>query len=116
MLDARIAESGGKVDQAVALLREAAALEDELAYDEPSAWNLPVRETLGRLLLAGGKAAEAEGVFREDFKRNPRSGRSLLGLREALRAQGKAYDAEQVDRQFREAWRNAEKPLSIGDL
>lgn len=47
-----------------------------------------MRETLGAALLANGKAAEAEQVFRDDLKYNPRNGRSLFGLWKALEAQG----------------------------
>ncbi len=73
MLAARIASSRGDRGRAAELLKEAVATEDSLAYDEPPAWFLPAREALGALLLADGRAAEAESVFREDLKHNPRA-------------------------------------------
>jgi hypothetical protein len=52
-----------------------------------------------------GDNAGAEKVFREDLERNPRNPRSLLGLREALKRQKRDYDAQFVDKQFRQAWK-----------
>lgn len=116
ILAARLAVARKETDAAVALLHKAIAAEDSLAYMEPADWYLPVRETLGGVLLLAGKAAEAEKVFREDLERNRRNGRSLLGLRESLKRQGKTYAADMVDQQFRAAWRNAEVALRIEDL
>src|SRR5262249_26684852 len=68
LLDGRIAAAEGNMTAAIEQYRAAVAAEDKLAYDEPPTWYYPVRETLGAALLAGGKAAEAEQVFREDLK------------------------------------------------
>ena len=38
------------------------------------------RHTLGARLLSSGKAADAEAVYREDLRRNPDNGWSLVGL------------------------------------
>ena len=53
-------------------------------YMEPPEWHFSLREALGGALLRRGEAAEAETVFRKDLEINPRSGRSLFGLLEAL--------------------------------
>jgi hypothetical protein len=82
--------------------------EDDLNYGEPPDWMLPVRETLGAVLVLGGDAAEAENVFRAALVRHPRSGRSLLGLRESLKAQKKDHAARLIDQEFRAAWQNAD--------
>jgi len=50
----------GKRDEAFKVLREGAAAEDALVYDEPPGWMLPVRHALGALLMADGRSAEAE--------------------------------------------------------
>jgi hypothetical protein len=116
MLAARIAAARGKRGRATELLKEAVATEDGLAYDEPPAWFLPAREALGAVLLADGHPAEAETVFREDLKHNPRSGRSLLGLAESLSAENKSWAAAEARRQFAEAWKGADLRLTIDDL
>src|SRR5262249_3555334 len=79
VLAARIAVARKDLKSAIALLKKAVKAEDALHYGEPPDWLLPVRETLGSVLLQNGAAAEAEKVFRADLERNPRSGRSLFG-------------------------------------
>eukprot|EP01104_Vermistella_antarctica_P016959 TRINITY_DN5916_c0_g1_i1.p1 TRINITY_DN5916_c0_g1~~TRINITY_DN5916_c0_g1_i1.p1 ORF type:complete len:618 (-),score=125.32 TRINITY_DN5916_c0_g1_i1:42-1895(-) len=49
------------------VLREAVTLEDDLAYDEPWGWMVPVRHALGGLLLEQGRAEEAAAAFRSDL-------------------------------------------------
>ena len=115
--DARIAAAKGQLDFAVLHLQEAVKVQDQLNYDEPADWYYPVRESLGAALFANGKAEEAEAVFREDLERNPRNPRSLFGLQQVLAAQNKASDAAWVERQFTEAWKNADVKLgSVGEL
>lgn len=116
MLDARLALAKHDAERSIVSLRKAVEAEDALAYDEPPAWFVPARESLGGVLLRNGKAAEAEQVFRADLERNPRSGRSLFGLLESLKAQGKTYPAQLIQREFEEAWKNADTQLRIEDL
>jgi tetratricopeptide (TPR) repeat protein len=102
-----------RTDEAVRDLRAGIALEDELTYDEPSAWPLPLRQQLGALLLAAGRPKEAETAYREDLVRYPNNGWSLHGLAESLKAQGRAKDAAAVDAKFRKAWAQADvKPMA----
>jgi tetratricopeptide (TPR) repeat protein len=116
-LDARIAATRGDRGRAVELLRQAVAAEDALAYDEPPGWYHPLsRESLGGALLLAGRHAEAETVFREDLRRNRRNGRSLFGLAESLKAQGRTREAELVRREFQRAWKNADTQLRVEDL
>ena len=116
VLDARIAAAKGERKQAVAYWRKAVAAQDALAYDEPPAWYFPVRESLGGVLLLDGQYGEAEKVFREDLKRNPRNGRSLFGLLESLKAQKKMVDAGWVQKELAAAWQNADTQLRVEDL
>jgi tetratricopeptide (TPR) repeat protein len=116
-LNARLAAARGDRDGAVEHLRRAVAAEDALAYDEPPGWYHPLsRESLGGALLLAGRATEAEAIFRADLRRNRRNGRSLFGLSEALKAQGKTHEAALVGREFERAWRNADTRLRIEDL
>jgi hypothetical protein len=96
--------------------QRAVELQDALVYDEPPAWDHPVRESLGGAMLRAGKAAEAEAVFREGLRRGPRNGRMLFGLMHALKAQKKIEAADWVEREFRDAWKHAEVTLRIEDL
>lgn len=116
VLSARIALARKDNKAAIELLRKAVAAEDALNYDEPPGWDAPVRESLGGALLLGGNYAEAEKVFREDLAKHPRSGRSLFGLMESLKAQGKKFAAQMVQREFEIAWKNADVQLRIEDL
>jgi tetratricopeptide (TPR) repeat protein len=116
LLEGRIQQAYKREEDAIACLRKAIVVEDSLNYIEPADWHLPVRESLGGLLLRMGKAAEAEKVFREDLERNRRNGRSLFGLMESLKAQKKGYAAQMVQQQFRAAWKNADVKLAVQDL
>ncbi|MCA1849708.1 MAG: hypothetical protein LC672_01315, partial [Acidobacteria bacterium] len=116
-LSARLAAARGDRKSAVEFLRQAVAAEDALAYDEPPGWYHPLsRESLGGALMLDGRHAEAEQVFREDLARNRRNGRSLFGLTESLKAQGKTREAELVRREFERAWKNADTQLKVSDL
>lgn len=110
--EGEIALASGHGDDAVARLREAVAKEDQLAYDEPADWFLPVRHQLGAALMRMGQPKEAEAVYREDLVRHPRNGWALFELAQALRAQDK--DASAVDREFAAAWKNADVKLGPG--
>ena len=84
VLAGQIAAAEGDLTGAVARLREAARLEDEMVYGEPPEWTVPVRHDLGAALLRAGLAAEAETVYRADLARFPENVWSLAGLAESL--------------------------------
>ena len=65
-----------------------------MLYNEPPDWLLPERERLGAVLLAAGRAPDAESVFRKDLERNVANPRSLFGLWKALESQKKPEAAE----------------------
>jgi tetratricopeptide (TPR) repeat protein len=116
MLEAELAEAHGDHAAAIAAWEKSVAAEDKLAYDEPPAWYYPVRESLGGALLRAGKPAEAEKVFREDLKDNPGNGRSLFGLAEALKMQGKRDESAAVLSKFKKAWARADVTLTVAGL
>ena len=103
-----IAHSRHDDNAAIESLKQAVAAEDALSYSEPPAWYPPIRPTLGKLLLALNQASDAEKVFRDDLDRNPRDARSLAGLRDCLNAQNRKYEADQIDQQYRAAWKVAD--------
>jgi tetratricopeptide (TPR) repeat protein len=116
VLDARIAAARGQHAQAISLWQQAVAAADRFAYDEPPVWYYPMRESLGAALLKAGRAADAEQVFRDDLTRHPRNARSLFGLQESLKAQGRQADAAWVQRAFEDAWQNADSKLALDEL
>ena len=103
-------------DTAIARYRNAVGVQDTLNYGEPPDWYFPVRESLGGALLMADKASEAEKVFREDLKQNPRNPRSLFGLHQALKTQGRNYDAQFVEKQFRDYWDGGGTSLKVENL
>lgn len=112
IVEARIAMAERRARDAVSLLRQAVAAEDQLAYDEPKNWFFPARHLLGAELLRSGAAREAEAVYRADLRQSPMNGWSLYGLSAALKAQGKTTEVAAVVRQLAEAWRHSDVTLT----
>ncbi|HUF64765.1 MAG TPA: hypothetical protein VMM17_02200 [Gemmatimonadaceae bacterium] len=109
---AEIDARAGNDPSAIAHFQEAAMLEDTMLYYEPPVWFYPIRHSLGAALLRAGRYPEAERVYREDLKRFPLNGWSLYGLGKALRALGRASEADAVDAQFLQAWMSADVQLT----
>lgn len=99
-------------DRAVLHLDRAVRYEDALIYQEPPDWHAPARLNLGAVLLAAGRPDEAEAVYWEDLRNNPGSGWSLIGLAQALDAQGKKEEAARVRKRFEAAWQAADFKLA----
>jgi tetratricopeptide (TPR) repeat protein len=108
---ARIAATEHRNADAVTFLTEAVAAEDALGYDEPADWFFPVRQLLGAQLLLMGDARAAETAYREDLKRNPDNGWSLLGLSQALMLQGRGAESARAAQAQARAWRHADVRL-----
>ena len=107
LLAAEIARSRHDDKAAIDSLKQAIAAEDALNYSEPPPWYPPVRPILGRVLLENKDFAEAEKIFRADLEKHPRNARALAGLRDCFNAQGRKYEADQIDQQFHAAWKVA---------
>ena len=112
-LAGEMAAQAGQVDEAVAQLQAAIQGEDQLVYDEPPAWYMPLRQRLGTILLAAGRPVRAEKVFREDLDRRPENGWSLYGLAQSLRAQNKLKPAGKIEERFERAWKTADVKLAL---
>ena len=112
VIQARLAVATRHPDEAIALLRQAVAAEDRLAYNEPKDWFFPVRHLLGAQLMQAGKPREAEIVYRQDLQRNPANGWALYGLSTALTAQSKTVEATEVARQYESVWSHADIKLT----
>ncbi len=112
ILAGELASQAGRHDEAIASLRAAVAAQDAHWFTEPPPWYFPVRQALGAVLLAAGRAAMAESVYRDDLRRNPDNGWALFGLAQALRAQGKEAEAAAAEQGFRAAWARADVALT----
>ena len=116
MLEGEILIREGQVDAGLAQLRAAVELEDQLRYDEPPGWMIPVRHSLGAALMAHEHFAEAEAVYREDLTRLPDNGWSLFGLAEAQMRQHQMGDARQTLERFKAVWRKADLTITSSCL
>ena len=97
-LAALIAQAKGQTDQAIALLKDATALEETMRAPNGAADPLkPSHELLGEVLLKAGKAKEAADAFEVSLLRMPNRARSLMGAIAAHAAAGnKAKSAERL--------------------
>lgn len=106
-----IASSEGNQDDAITALEKAVRLEDALLYGEPPEWSVPTRQDLGAVLLASGRAAEAESMFRQDLDKFPENGWSLFGLMRSLGEQGKWNEANRIEQELARVWATADVNL-----
>ena len=112
VLDGELAAAQGNYDVAIAHLDRAVRYHDNLIYTEPDDWHQPVRHALGAVLLDAGRPAEAEAVYWEDLRRNPKNGWSLFGLTKALQAQNKLEQAKLVEADFKKVWADSDVTLT----
>jgi tetratricopeptide (TPR) repeat protein len=111
-LDGEILNRAGDVDGAVRELRIAVATEDSLRYDEAPDWLLPVRHSLGAVLVKAKRWTDAEAVYRADLAQYAENGWSLWGLARSLRAQQRDQEADAVQARFQKAWKRADVSLT----
>ena len=106
ILEGEIRRAEGHLHAAIESFEQAVAVEDRLEYSEPEPLPFAARHWLGAALLEAGQAAAAERVYREELEDHPHNGWSLLGLQQALRAQGKA--SPDVDAAFERSWERSD--------
>ncbi|MDE0885647.1 MAG: hypothetical protein OSB70_08955 [Myxococcota bacterium] len=111
-LTGEIKQAKGDFDGAIAAFQSAVALEDLNNYTEPPDWAQPARHYLGAALIGAGRYEEAEAVYRRDLKWNDNNGWSLFGLQQALQAQNKLIESQQVMNEYRKAWGYSDVELS----
>jgi tetratricopeptide (TPR) repeat protein len=117
MVEGEILVAEGKIDSGIEQLRAAIQKEDALKYDEPPGWLIPVRHSLGAVLMKQQRFAEAEQVYRDDLARLPENGWSLLGLAESLRKQNKnADEIAQTQSKFKKVWAKADLTITTSCL
>jgi tetratricopeptide (TPR) repeat protein len=102
ILEGEIAREAKDLPAALAAFERAVAADDALDYDEPEPLPFPARHWLGAAQIEAKKYAEAEKTYRDDLADHPHNGWSLLGLQQALKAQGKS-DPD-VDKDLQASW------------
>ncbi|MDT0553014.1 tetratricopeptide repeat protein [Urechidicola vernalis] len=98
----------GNLENGINHLKNAVAFEDELPYDEPAAWYIPSRQTLGAFLNKAKKYNEAEIIYLQDLDYYRANGWSLMGLYTSQLGQGKIEEAKKTKKAFDQAWSNAD--------
>ncbi len=106
ILEGEILRTEGDLRKAIDAFERAVDLEDRIIYDEPEPLPLSARHWLGAALLEAKRPDDAERVYRAALADHPHNGWSLLGLRQALAAQGQP--TAEVDREFERSWARAD--------
>ena len=109
ILDGEIERADKRLPEAIAAFARAVAMDDALVIDDPEPLPFAARHWLGAALIDARRFADAEGTYRADLVRHPHNGWSLVGLQQALRAQGKA--TREVDDDLRRSWSRSDITL-----
>lgn len=104
ILEGEILRANGQLDEAIEVLKAGGEIEDGLRYDEPEPLNFSIWQWYGDALHEAGRYEDAANAFRHELYKHPHNGWSLFGLERALRAQGLDAEADEVNREFRDAW------------
>jgi len=102
ILEGDIYRADGDLGKAIASFERAVALYDAMIYDEPEPLPFAARHWLGAALLEAKRYSDAERVYREDLKKHPHNGWSLIGLQTALESQGKS--SADINKEFEASW------------
>jgi len=115
-LEGEVLMAQGDVQGAIRAFQAGVAIEDQNNYTEPPDWAQPMRHYLGAALLKAAQPAAAEAVYRRDLRWNQNNGWALFGLHQALVAQGKSSEAEQIYGEWQTAWTYADVELTASHL
>lgn len=116
LIQGDMAMATGELDSAIEHYAAAVEAQDALPYTEPPFWYYPNRQSLGKALLAAGRPAEAEAVYRRDLEIYRHNGWSIFGLMQSLQAQGKDEEALAQQDMFNHAWSLADIELTSSRL
>lgn len=106
ILEGEIARTAGDLPTAIATFQTAFDLQESLTYDEPEPLPFHAGHWLGAALLDAKRPADAEQAYRKELEHHPHNGWSLLGLQQALKAQGKP--TTDVDADLKASWSRAD--------
>ncbi|MEX1063143.1 MAG: hypothetical protein WEC12_06030, partial [Balneolaceae bacterium] len=109
ILEGEILGDDGSTEAAIKSFARAASIEDGLMWDEPEPLPFASRHWLGAALLEDGQYEEAERVYLQELTHHPNNGWSLLGLKQALEAQGKPVS--EISEAFEISWTRADTSI-----
>lgn len=109
VLEGEIARSTGDPNTALTAFERAVSLNDSIVIDDPEPLPLAARHWLGAALLDAKRFSDAERVYREDLSRHPHNGWALVGLENALKAQGRP--SREVEQERRASWVRSDTPI-----
>lgn len=111
-LDALFAQADGDEETAMALAREAVALDAGIPFRYgPPQIVKPTGELLGDMLLEFGRAEEAVVAYQEQLELTPHRARTLLGLARAGEAAGDSGVSSDAYHQLATIWHSAQKDV-----
>jgi tetratricopeptide (TPR) repeat protein len=116
VLEGRIAQAEGDLDQAIQEFGVAVQIQDSLPYLEPEYWYYPIRQSLGATLLMAGRAEEAVEAFQAALVDAPNNGWALFGLMEAQKAIGDDAGAAASAKLLEQAWAGDRDQLALARL
>jgi tetratricopeptide (TPR) repeat protein len=103
------ATASGNAAEAVAKMKEAAAIEDSIDdLSQPPYPIIPARELFGTLLIELNRPADAREQFLQTLRRTPGRPKAIYGLAQAARVTGDQQVAQQRYREFLAVWKNAD--------
>ena len=106
ILDGEIRRAAGDLNGAIEALERAVKQYDKIIYDEPEPLPFSPRHWLGAALLEAKKPRDAEKTYREELAAHPHNGWSLLGLKQALEAQGESV--AEIEGDLAQSWARAD--------
>jgi tetratricopeptide (TPR) repeat protein len=111
-IQAALAAARGQADSAIVLIREAARLDDATPVEfGPPVIPKPPHELAGEILLAAGRAAEAQQEFTRALELMPGRARSLIGLARAATRTGDQAVAARAAADLTRNWHSADGNL-----
>ena len=110
VLEGRIAQAEGNLDQAIKEFEVAVQIQESLPYMEPEYWYYPVRQSLGATQLMAGRVDEAVKTFQAALIEAPNNGWALYGLMQAYEAQEDRAAAAETEKLFDKAWAGSAPP------
>ncbi len=112
ILEGSMALNEKKIPQAIAALKDAVNIEENMVYTEPRDWLLTPGQYLGQAYLLAGNPKAAEAAFRKDLQVNNENGWALYGLYQTMLAQKNTPRANEYLTRYQKAFSEADIRLT----